>query len=178
MEELRGTRVVLRPLATGDRPLLRRWFRDRELRGFIGRQAAYRPGSELASGVPDVRFLILLRDSQRPIGVCGLFGISFPERTAEVGILLGEKDTWGHGYGPEALRVLLDHARDGLGLSRISLCVHAANTRAIRAYEKVGFVVERRLTLGRWLFGRGVEVLLMALPEPVATSTAVTQGET
>ncbi|QAA76215.1 MAG: hypothetical protein BIP78_0449 [Candidatus Bipolaricaulis sibiricus] len=169
-EELRGARVALRPVAAGDRPLLRRWFGDRELRGFIGRQPAVGPRSGQGADPHDAQFLILLWDGQRPIGVCGLFGISWIERTAEVGILLGEKDTWGHGYGPEALRVLVDHARDELGLSRISLCVHATNTRAIRAYEKVGFVVEQRLTVGRWLFGRGVEILVMALPERAAAS--------
>lgn len=164
MEELRGTRVVLRPIVAEDRPLLRRWFRDRELRRFIGQRPAYGPASKPGSGLHDAQFLILLRDRQRPVGVCGLFGISWAERTAEVGILLGEKDTWGHGYGPEALRVLVDHARDELGLRRISLCVHATNTRGIRAYEKVGFVVEQRLTVARWLFGRGVEVVVMSCP--------------
>lgn len=171
MAELRGTRVVLRPIVAEDRPLLQRWFGDRALQGFIGRRPPSVLASAPGSAAQDAQFLILLRDGQRPIGVCGLFGISWAERTAEVGILLGEKDTWGHGYGPEALRVLVDHARDGLGLRRISLCVHATNTRGIRAYEKVGFVVEQKLTVGRWLFGRGVEILLMTLPEPQAMST-------
>jgi hypothetical protein len=93
-----------------------------------------------------------------------------------VGILLGEKDTWGHGYGPEALRLLLDHAYRDLGLTQISLCVHATNARAIRAYEKVGFTVERRLTVGRWLFGRGVEILVMTAVAPAYLFTAETQS--
>jgi len=170
MEELRGTRVVLRPIAPGDRPLLQRWLADRELRKYAGRRFALRSGLGMAR--PDRQFLILRRADERPIGLCGLYGISPHEGTAEVGILLGEEDTWGQGYGPEALRLLLDHAYGALGLSQVCLCVHATNARAIRAYEKVGFAVERRLTVGRWLFGRGVEILVMTSTAPVSEGVA------
>lgn len=168
--------MVLQPFAWGDHPLLHRWLADRDLRRCAGRWRASPRWGWRAPG-RDEEFLILLRAGDRPIGFCGLFGISSDEGTAELGILLGEKDCWGQGYGPEALQVLLDHARDELGLCRISLCVHATNTRAIRAYEKVGFVVERRLTVGKWLFGHGVEILVMVLPEPaLAAGARVARG--
>lgn len=164
--------MVLRPISAGDRPHLRRWLGDRELRRFAGPRLPRGLGARWTADPHDAQFLIVLREGQRSIGVCGLFGICQAERTAEVGILLGEKDTWGRGYGPEALALLLDHAYGELGLRQVSLCVHAANARAIRAYEKVGFVVERRLTVGRWLFGRGVEILIMASPAPVIEGVA------
>lgn len=83
-----------------------------------------------------------------------------------MGIVLGERDAWGHGYGPEALGLLLKYAHEELGLTEVSLCVHAANARAVRAYTKVGFSVERRLVLGRWLLGRGQELLVMRWQPP------------
>ncbi len=157
MTELHGSRVVLRPLRAGDRPLLSRWLSDRELRRYVTRGRAFSPEA------PDSEeFLILL--GSHPIGVCGLFAIE--AKGAEVGIVLGEKDAWGHGYGPEALGLLLRYAHEELGLTELSLYVHAANARAVRAYEKVGFSVERRLVLGRWLLGRGQALLVMRWRAP------------
>ena len=170
MDELRGRRVVLRPVSAGDRPLVRQWLVDRELRKCTGRRLSILAGVRASIPPRDAQFLILVRENEHPIGLCGLFGIS-DDGTAEVGIVLGERDTWGQGYGPEALRLLLDHAYGDLALSQVSLCAHAANTRAIRAYEKVGFAVEQRLTVGKWLFGRGVEVLIMTSHSPTSAGT-------
>ncbi|WP_307846950.1 GNAT family protein [Micromonospora sp. D93] len=46
------------------------------------------------------------------------------------------------GLGTEAVRLIVGHGFERLGLHRISLEVFAFNPRARRAYEKVGFVVE------------------------------------
>ncbi len=168
--------MVLRPVSAGDRPLLQRWLGDRELRKCTGRRLSILSGVRALPSPTDAQFLVLLREGERAIGLCGLFGIS-DDGTAEVGIVLGERDTWGRGYGPEALRLLLDHAYGDLALSQVSLCVHAANTRAIRAYEKVGFVTEQRLTVGRWLLGRGVEVLIMTSLSSTSAETATREAE-
>jgi RimJ/RimL family protein N-acetyltransferase len=60
-------------------------------------------------------------------------------RTATFGILIGEKDCWGKGYGTEATRLVLDYAFTGLGLHNVMLNVFANNERAIRAYRRAGF---------------------------------------
>lgn len=45
----------------------------------------------------------------------------------------------GRGIGPEAIRVVARHLFDERGHHRITIDPAAANHRAIRAYEKVGF---------------------------------------
>ena len=45
----------------------------------------------------------------------------------------------GRGIGPEAIRVVARHLFDDRGHHRITIDPAAANERAIRAYEKVGF---------------------------------------
>ena len=60
-------------------------------------------------------------------------------------ITLGERDAWGRGLGTEATELMLEHAFERLGLHRVGLSVFSYNERAIRAYEKAGFVVEGRL---------------------------------
>lgn len=50
----------------------------------------------------------------------------------------------GRGYGPEAIRLMLDYAFEVIGLHRVKLEVFDFNERAVRAYEKCGFVLEGR----------------------------------
>ncbi|MET9023494.1 GNAT family protein [Actinopolymorpha sp. NPDC004070] len=60
----------------------------------------------------------------------------------------------GRGLGTEAVRLMVAHGFEQLGLHRISLNVYDFNPRARRAYEKVGFVwrsAVRRPVPQRWL---------------------------
>jgi len=50
----------------------------------------------------------------------------------------------GRGYGTEATTVVLDFAFGRLGLHRVFLDVYSFNPRALRSYEKAGFVTEGR----------------------------------
>ncbi|MGI8857634.1 MAG: GNAT family N-acetyltransferase [Thermomicrobiales bacterium] len=75
----------------------------------------------------------------RPIGETGVYGIDFRHRTAGFGILIGEADARGKGYGTEAARLMLDYAFTALSLHTILLDVASFNPAAIRAYEKAGF---------------------------------------
>ena len=59
-------------------------------------------------------------------------------RHAGVDIFLAT-DRQGYGYGGEAIRVLARHLFDERGHHRLTIDPAAANERAIRAYERVGF---------------------------------------
>ena len=84
-------------------------------------------------------FAVYERATLRPIGKTGLSAINHMHRTAELGIVIGEPDCRGKGYGTEATRLLLDYAFTTLGLHNVFLRVYAYNAPAIRAYEKAGF---------------------------------------
>ena len=60
-----------------------------------------------------------------------------------LGIVIGEKHLWGLGYGGDALAVALEHAFTKIGLRRVKLETLERNSRARRAFEKAGFVLER-----------------------------------
>jgi aminoglycoside 6'-N-acetyltransferase len=59
-------------------------------------------------------------------------------RHAAIDIFLGGRFQ-DHGLGTEALRLLAGHLFDERGHHRLTIDPAAANERAIRAYEKVGF---------------------------------------
>jgi RimJ/RimL family protein N-acetyltransferase len=65
-----------------------------------------------------------------------------------LGIVIGEKQYWGQGYGTAALRVALRYAFTDLGLERIRLETLEYNHRARHAFEKVGFILERVVEQG------------------------------
>ena len=89
-------------------------------------------------------FLIRTLEEDLPIGLIGLDGIQWVHGDAWVGIGLGEREYWGMGYGRDAMRILLRYAFEELNLHRLSLSVFDYNSRAIRSYEKAGFVIEGR----------------------------------
>ncbi len=70
------------------------------------------------------------------------------------------------GLGTEATRLLLDHAFTHLPLHRISLGVYAFNPRALRVYEKAGFVVEGREREALRYDGERVDQVLMSVLRP------------
>jgi RimJ/RimL family protein N-acetyltransferase len=86
--------------------------------------------------------------------------------TALVGILIGEKSCWNRGYGTEAMHLLVDTAFNTLNLHRVYLRVFEDNPRAIRAYEKAGFVHEGRMRQAEFHQGRFCDVLLMSVLRP------------
>ena len=97
------------------------------------------------------------------IGNCGTFGIDWVARSTELGIMIGDKSVWNRGYGAETMTLLLRHGFETLNLNRVFLRVYADNPRAIRAYEKAGFVLEgvqREAVFKRGKFG---DVLMMSV---------------
>ena len=141
-----GDKVALGPLRRDLLPLYQRWINDFEVTRTIGRpmlpmtleaeEAWYAAAS---AGEREVTFTIYERATLRPMGNSGLMNIDHLRRTAEFGIMIGEKDCWGRGYGTETTRLVLDYGFNGLGLHNVMLRVYAHNRRAARAYERAGF---------------------------------------
>jgi RimJ/RimL family protein N-acetyltransferase len=86
-------------------------------------------------------------------------------RTAILGIFIGEKSSWGGGYGTDAMRTICRFGFEVMNLHRIELDVYAENLRAVRVYEKVGFVAEACRRQANFQFGRYHDLLTMGLLE-------------
>jgi RimJ/RimL family protein N-acetyltransferase len=89
------------------------------------------------------------------IGTARLHSFDLPNRRARYAVGIFAPAHWNLGWGTAATSLVLRYAFETLGLHRVDLRVLAYNTRAIRAYEKAGFVqegIEREGALinGRW----------------------------
>ena len=154
-----GELVTLAPLRREDIPTYTRWFQDYEVQRLLmpevlvpftseTEESWYESASRQTNGYT---FGIRTLADDKLIGNCSLFEISLKNRSATFGIVLGEKDYWGKGYGTEATRLTMRFGFDELNLNRIQLEVYDFNPRARRAYEKAGFCHEgiRRQALFR-----------------------------
>lgn len=144
---LYGKGLRLRAIERADIPNFVRWFNDPEVRRFLLRHRPLSQAEEerwFEEQLSRTDTLILAIEVQVGeewvhIGNIGLHRIDLKNRTATLGIVIGEKAFWGKGYGREALRVLLRYAFFELGLHRVELETFAFNERALRCYRAVGF---------------------------------------
>lgn len=91
----------------------------------------------------------------RCIGVAFLHSLVETDQRARYAIGIFQSSDWNKGFGTEATCLVLDYAFNQLGLHRLDVRVLEHNNRAIRCYEKCGFVregVERESALidGQW----------------------------
>ena len=157
-----GTLVCLKALdpAAGSEAIAR-WGLDSEYHRLDDSIPAFPPSAKRvregmeADELPTSRFTFAIHTlaDDRLIGIIDVEVTQWVNGDAYVGIGIGERDDWGKGYGTDAMRVMLRYAFRQLNLHRVSLTVFEYNPRAIRSYEKAGFVVEGRLR--NWLNREG-----------------------
>ncbi len=179
-----GKRVRLRPIERSDLPRFVKWFADPEVRDGlsmylpIGEAEEERWFEDYLSRPPAERGWAidaqvaasgagLLPSAAEPgwvhIGSCGFGELDWRNRSAECGIVIGDKTQWGKGYGTDAMLTLLGLGFGELNLHRVMLRVYADNARAIRSYEKAGFKEEGRLRENGFHNGRYRDTILMAI---------------
>jgi RimJ/RimL family protein N-acetyltransferase len=147
MALLRGETVRLTALGEGDLEVLERWHEDDEfLRLFDSNPAVPRPKASLkkwieeAEGASDT-FLFAIRSLADDVllGIALIEDIEWSNQQGWLSIGLGNRSTWGKGYGKDATRLLVAFAFRELNLYRLSLTVFDYNVRAISLYEGIGF---------------------------------------
>ena len=146
-----GRLVRLRALDTErDAAAVARWSTDTEFRRWSDSDAV-RPESAAQVRADDAQrperpnsfqFGIHPIADDRFIGHVGLWVRDWAGAEAFVGIGIGERDYWSKGYGTDAMQLALRFAFHELNLERVSLEANGENGRAIRSYEKCGFVHE------------------------------------
>ena len=165
---IQGQKTKLRAIEREDLPTFVRWFNDPEVRQYL---AMYMPMSmaeeekwfERQLEDQDSRIFAIETEDGVHIGNCGLHNFDWKNRRAYLGIVIGEKEYWGKGYGSDAVRTLLGFAFSEMNLHRVYLTVYDYNERAIRCYERCGFQHEGRQREARFSDGRYHDELMMAV---------------
>ncbi len=166
--KLVGEKCYLSPLVVQDATKWAEWFNDLSVCIPLGDEA-YVPTSllrETESIESMIRlgehfFSIVAVDGDKLIGRCGLFSVDHINQMAMLGIVIGENDHWGNGFGTEATRLLLDYGFNLLNLHSIMLGAISFNERAINCYRRVGFKEIGRRRQARLLAGRRYDAVFM-----------------
>ena len=93
------------------------------------------------------------------IGNVSLQRIDWINRSAEMAIVIGEKDYWNKGYAEEALIALYDHGFDRLGLHRIWAGTAETNHGMKKVFEKLGMKHEGTFKEAIFLDGFFVNIM-------------------
>lgn len=170
-----GERIRLRAVEREDLPRFQRWINDPEViagltidwpLSLADEEAWFEAVQKRPQKEKPLVIEVREGDTWKPIGNLGFHKIEWDNGSAEVGIMIGEKDYWNQGYGSEALRLLVQYGFETMRLHRIWLRVMETNPRAIRAYEKIGFVHEGRMREAQFAHGAHHDILLMSILRP------------
>lgn len=167
-----GEKIRLRAIERTDLPYFVQWLNDPQVRLYLASDLPLSLASEeqwfenvLQSPPEEHPLAIEIQegDTWKLIGNTRFIRIDWHARSAEVGLVIGEKAYWDKGHGTQVMQLMLRHGFETLNLNRIYLRVFADNLRAIRCYEKAGFVLEGRLRQAAFRRGSYQDVLIMSI---------------
>ncbi len=147
---LQGKLVKLRGIEYEDLIARLRWLNDPEItRFFTNLGAMPLTEKELSHWYEclgerqhqEVHFAVDTVTSEH-IGGAQLKAIDWRNRSAELGLFIGNTQYWGQGLGTEIVQLLINYGFYTLNLNRIWLRVDIENTGAIRCYQKAGLSEE------------------------------------
>lgn len=166
---IEGTRVRLWPLERHDLLKNYQWANDRELIRLAGIHPLPKSVWEIErwyEGVaanPEVRMFSIKTPEGDYLGNIELRDLDLRSGRAEVGILIGERSSWGRGFGTDAVAALCRFAFTELRLHRLYAHVLETNPRARRTFEKCGFREEGVEREAHFSEGRFLSVHLLGL---------------
>ncbi|MFT3982338.1 MAG: GNAT family protein [Lachnospiraceae bacterium] len=148
MKIIEGEKLFYREITEEDTDLVLRWRNS----DFVRSNFIYQPlitreehliwlNTKVNTGQV-IQFIILEKAVGRAIGSVYLRDIDYVAKKAEYGIFIGEESACGKGYGTEAAGTMISFAFKELELQKLTLRVLAKNVRAIKSYEKAGFLVK------------------------------------
>jgi RimJ/RimL family protein N-acetyltransferase len=154
---LRTRRLVLRTLTAADADdRYLGWMRDSEINQFLESRFAEHSLTSLEKFIEscnagaDELLLGICLTNGRHIGNIKLGLVNRHHQNAAVGLLIGERDCWGRGYGSEAIIGVTAHAFGSLDLQKLYAGCYASNVGSARAFVKAGWAEEGR-SKGHWL---------------------------
>ncbi len=127
---------------------------------------------------PDSRsFTIYTLPGYQPIGSVNLHAIDFRHRTACMGIMIGEPDMRGRGFGTEAVELILDYGFNALDLHSIWLTTYETNIAGQKAYARAGFRESGRRRESRYQAGRYWDEIHMDVLASEFTNSRLAKGQ-
>ena len=166
---LEGRLVRLRAIEPSDRERAVAWLNDPEVTYYLTERYERSPDASTwlsdgpANGFADgVRLAVETKDGAH-VGAVNLYRLQPEDRKGGLGIIIGEKEHWGRGYGSDAIVTLLGFAFREMNLNRVWLTVMDGHERAIACYRSCGFREEARRRREVYKHGRYWDFIVMGI---------------
>lgn len=168
---LEGEKLLLRriSLADADATYLS-WLNDDEVtRGLETIVKPYtaemlqRYVKEIVANENIYMFMVVDKESGKAIGTTKLHNISKKNGTCNIGLMIGDKNFWGKGYGGDIYRTIVRFAFEELHIRKIWEMVHSDNEASLGMFRKMGFGEEGRLKEQVLSDGKFVDNVLLGL---------------
>jgi len=139
--------VYLRPLTEEDAAIAHVWWRDSDVQALSGAPLGPADPEEFKAFfvkryvAPDPKRIaagIVVRETDKLIGLV-VGHMDEDRREAEFGIKIGDRSSWGKGYGTAATRAFIDWAFETTDLDSLYGLVDLNNERAKRTLISAGF---------------------------------------
>ena len=102
---------------------------------------------------------IVCCEDESHIGNITLDTINYINRTAQLAIIIGDKTSWGKGYGKEATHLICDHGFCTLNLNRIYCSTFETNIGMQKLADYLGMLKEGRRRQAVYKLGRYIDVI-------------------
>jgi RimJ/RimL family protein N-acetyltransferase len=145
-----GNNIILRPLRMDDWGRTLQWRNDLNIK-FMAMMHPY-PVTDLLekewyeellkNKSNKVIYFAIADKDDSPLGYIFLYKINYIHRNCYLGIVIGDIEQRGKGYGTESIKLLTQYTFKTLNMHKITVEVINKNSHAIKVYEKLGFVNE------------------------------------
>jgi RimJ/RimL family protein N-acetyltransferase len=154
---IQGNKIQLTAVEESDLPQLLKWANDPEILKNLGNwhfpysmKSIESWFSRLTVDQSNLRFAMRNLDGIL-IGTANLAEINWKDRNAFQGVMIGDPENRGKGYGADAVMALTKYGFEELGLNRQDTTIIEFNEASLHLYvEKCGWLIEGRQS--NWYF--------------------------
>lgn len=168
---LTGKKIYLSPLTKEDITAdYIHWLNDKEV--CAGNSHATFPNNymktlsyveSVSNSTKDLVFAVRWKKNDLHIGNASFQDINLKNRSAEMAIILGNKNYWNKGISTEILSLFIEYGFDTLNLHRITTGTPVTNKGAIRICEKNGMQKEGLLREVLFKNGKYLDVVIFSI---------------
>ena len=145
-----GPRVSLGKIELVDISNYLNWLSDPEVNKYLEVRHQNYSKSTLTQWISaqqdsnDSKIFSIIDDlNQTPIGTLRIYGINLRYKTCDVGLMIGDKNYWGKGYGTETIRQACTYLKES-GFRKVHAGAYSANIGSIKSFLNNDFSTEGR----------------------------------
>lgn len=165
-------KVFLRALSMSDLELTQKWHSDQDLYSTLGGPFRFVSleaerewlQNKVKYSNQELNLMICLSENGQPIGMLSVREIDWISRKGFYsGIIIGDSQHRGKGYGTEAFNLLIRHCFLDLGLNKLYSYILDDNKVSQKMVAKSGFTVEGKLRQHAFKDGKFRDVIIIGL---------------